>query len=126
MINSRSLSDLNPKVAALASEFINRCKAKGIDVLITSTYRDAASQNALYAVAIFISTVIVVPSRALTQIVAPITAKLMAENKHNELNDLYKKSAINLQVIGGFIMMLIFLGKLARWSLTFLISLGNY
>jgi O-antigen/teichoic acid export membrane protein len=50
-----------------------------------------------------------VPSRALTQIVAPITAKLMAENKHDELNDLYKKSAINLQVIGGFIMMLIFL-----------------
>lgn len=66
-------------------------------------------QNALYSVAIFISTVIVVPSRAMNQIVAPITARLMSENKHDELNDLYKKSAINLQVIGGFIMMLIFL-----------------
>lgn len=66
-------------------------------------------QNALYAVAIFISTVIAVPSRAMTQIVAPITAKLMTENKHDELNDLYKKSAINLQVIGGLLMMLIFL-----------------
>lgn len=66
-------------------------------------------QNALYSVAIFISTVIVVPSRAMTQIVAPITAKLMAENKHDELDDLYKKSAINLQVIGGLIMLLIFL-----------------
>jgi peptidoglycan L-alanyl-D-glutamate endopeptidase CwlK len=49
MINSRSLSDLNPKVAAMCSEFINRCKAEGIDILITSTYRDAESQNALYA-----------------------------------------------------------------------------
>ena len=49
MINSRSLSDLNPKVAALCSEFLNRCKAEGIDVIITSTYRDAESQNALYA-----------------------------------------------------------------------------
>lgn len=49
MINSRSLSDLNPKVAAMCSEFINRCKAEGIDVIITSTYRDAASQNELYA-----------------------------------------------------------------------------
>ena len=49
MINSRSLSDLHPKVAALCSEFINKCKEKGIDVIITSTYRDAASQNALYA-----------------------------------------------------------------------------
>lgn len=67
------------------------------------------SENALYAVAIFISTVIAVPSRAMTQIVAPITAKLMAENKYDELNDLYKKSAINLQVIGGLIMILIFL-----------------
>jgi O-antigen/teichoic acid export membrane protein len=67
------------------------------------------SNNSLYAVAIFISTVIAVPSRAMTQIVAPITAKLMVENKMEELNDLYKKSAINLQIIGGFIMMLIFL-----------------
>lgn len=49
MINSRSLSDLNPKVAAMCSEFLNRCKAAGIDVIITSTYRDAESQNALYA-----------------------------------------------------------------------------
>ena len=49
MINSRSLSDLKPKVAAMCSEFINQCKAKGIDVIITSTYRDLESQAALYA-----------------------------------------------------------------------------
>ncbi|WP_395045051.1 lipopolysaccharide biosynthesis protein [Flavobacterium sp.] len=78
------------------------------DKVMIPFYKDI-SQNALYAVAIFISTVIIVPYRAMNQIVAPITAKLMAENKHDELNDLYKKSAINLQVIGGFIMMLIFL-----------------
>lgn len=49
MINSRDLKDLHPKVAALAQQFIARCKAKGIDILITSTYRDSESQNALYA-----------------------------------------------------------------------------
>jgi len=49
MINSRSLSDLKPKVAAMCSEFINRCKEQGIDVIITSTYRDGAAQDALYA-----------------------------------------------------------------------------
>ena len=49
MVNSRSLSDLNPKVAAMCSEFINRCKAQNIDILITSTYRDGASQDKLYA-----------------------------------------------------------------------------
>jgi peptidoglycan L-alanyl-D-glutamate endopeptidase CwlK len=48
MINSRNINDLNPKVTAMASEFINRCKAAGIDVIITSTYRDIESQNALY------------------------------------------------------------------------------
>ena len=77
------------------------------DKVMIPKYLDV-SQNALYSVAIFIATVIIVPSRAMTQIIAPITARLMIENKHDELNDLYKKSAINLQVIGGFIMILIF------------------
>lgn len=49
MINSRDLKDLHPKVAALCQRFIDACKAQGIDVLITSTYRDAESQSALYA-----------------------------------------------------------------------------
>ena len=78
------------------------------DKVMIPQYKDI-SQNALYAVAIFISTVIAVPSRAMTQIVAPITAKLIIEKKHDELDDLYKKSAINLQLIGGFLMLLIFL-----------------
>lgn len=49
MINSRNLDDLHPKVAAQCRAFIDKCKAQGIDVLITSTYRDAESQAALYA-----------------------------------------------------------------------------
>lgn len=49
MINSRKLEDLNPKAAQLCQAFIEKCKSEGIDVLITSTYRDAESQNALYA-----------------------------------------------------------------------------
>jgi peptidoglycan L-alanyl-D-glutamate endopeptidase CwlK len=49
MINSRKLEDLHPKVAELCRKFIVKCDAAGIDVLITSTYRDFESQNALYA-----------------------------------------------------------------------------
>jgi peptidoglycan L-alanyl-D-glutamate endopeptidase CwlK len=49
MINSRKLEDLHPKVKVLCEKFIEKCKSKDIDVLITSTYRDAESQNALYA-----------------------------------------------------------------------------
>jgi O-antigen/teichoic acid export membrane protein len=63
---------------------------------------------AYYSVAIFIAMVISVPSRAMHQITYPITAKLMSENKWEELNELYKKSSISLQVIGGLIMLGIF------------------
>lgn len=63
---------------------------------------------AYYSVATYIALVISVPSRAMHQIVYPITAKLMHEDKHDQLNDLYKKTSINLQVVGGFVMLCIF------------------
>jgi len=63
---------------------------------------------AFYAIPTFIALVISVPSRAMHQIVYPITAKLMHEDKHNEMNILYKKTSINLQVVGGFVMLGIF------------------
>jgi len=63
---------------------------------------------AYYSVATYIALVISVPSRAMHQIVYPITAKLMHENKHDELNSLYKKTSINLQIVGGFVMLCIF------------------
>lgn len=49
MINSRNLNDLHPKVKNLAQAFIKECAQAGIDVLVTSTYRDHESQDALYA-----------------------------------------------------------------------------
>ncbi|MFE3871213.1 oligosaccharide flippase family protein [Flavobacterium sp. ZS1P70] len=63
---------------------------------------------AFYSVATYIALVISVPSRAMHQIVYPITARLMHENKQEELNDLYKKTSINLQVVGGLVMLGIF------------------
>lgn len=49
MINSRRIDDLHPKVAEMCKDFIFRCKAAGIEIIITSTYRDKESQAALYA-----------------------------------------------------------------------------
>ena len=49
MISSRSLDDLLPAVKERVEKFINSAKTAGIDLLITSTYRDNASQDALYA-----------------------------------------------------------------------------
>lgn len=63
---------------------------------------------AYYSVATYIALVISVPSRSMHQIVYPITAKLMYENKNDELNILYKKTSINLQIVGGYVMLGIF------------------
>lgn len=49
MINSRSLDDLIPPAKARVQSFLEAAKAAGIDLLVTSTYRDNESQNALYA-----------------------------------------------------------------------------
>lgn len=90
---------LSGSVAVLLMDF---------DKVMIPAYEDISS-NALYSVAIFIATVIAVPSRAMLQIIYPITARLMSEDKMEELNDLYKKSAINLQVFGGLVLLGIFL-----------------
>lgn len=49
MINSRKLEDLLPPVRERVERMIASCDAEGIDLLVTSTYRDNASQEALYA-----------------------------------------------------------------------------
>ena len=49
MINSKDVNDLHPKVKVAAEQFIAKCAEQSIKVIITSTYRDAESQNALYA-----------------------------------------------------------------------------
>jgi O-antigen/teichoic acid export membrane protein len=77
------------------------------DKIILSLYMDIEN-IAYYSIATFIALVISVPSRSMHQIVYPITAKLMHENKHEEMNILYKKTSINLQMVGGYVMLGIF------------------
>lgn len=49
MINSREVSDLHPWMREKAKAFIAACKKAGIDVILTSTYRDGESQTDLYS-----------------------------------------------------------------------------
>lgn len=49
MINSRDINDLHPKVKEMAEAMLALCKDNGIDIILTSTYRDIESQNTLYA-----------------------------------------------------------------------------
>jgi len=48
MINSRNINDLLPHIKVRVEKFIELCDEEGIDLLITSTYRDNESQEALY------------------------------------------------------------------------------
>lgn len=49
MVNSRDIKDLHPELKNLAKKFLDKLEEENIDVIITSTYRDNESQNALYA-----------------------------------------------------------------------------
>ena len=49
MINSRDLNDLDPEAREVCLRHIALCHAEGIELLITSTYRDFEQQDALYA-----------------------------------------------------------------------------
>ncbi len=62
---------------------------------------------AYYNVAIFIATVIAVPQRAMHQIIMPITAKYLNEKNMVDLTDLYKRSSLNLFIVGGLVFLLI-------------------
>ncbi|GAA3574304.1 lipopolysaccharide biosynthesis protein [Snuella lapsa] len=64
---------------------------------------------AYYGVAIYIASVIGVPSRAMHQITSPLTAKLLNENDRIELKSLYQKSSLNLFIVSGLIFLLIVL-----------------
>lgn len=64
---------------------------------------------AYYGVAIYIASVIGVPSRSMHQITNPITAKFLNDNNIDELEELYKKSSLNLFIVSGFIFLLIVL-----------------
>ena len=46
---SRSLDDLTPAVKSMVQQFLAKCKAEGIDILIYCTYRSPEEQDALYA-----------------------------------------------------------------------------
>ncbi len=62
---------------------------------------------AIYGIAIYIASVIAVPSRAMHQITYPMTAAMMNRKDRIGLKDLYKRSSMSLLVIGGLVFLLI-------------------
>ena len=62
---------------------------------------------AIYGIGIYIATVISVPQKAMHQITNPITAEYLNTRNFEKLEDLYKKSSINLSIISSLIFILI-------------------
>ena len=64
---------------------------------------------AYYGVAVYIATVVIVPSRAMHQITYPLTAELLNKGDSFGLETLYKKTSLTLFIASGILFLLIVL-----------------
>ncbi len=93
---------------------------------------------AFYAVALYIAAVIEAPGRAMFQITSPMVAQALNSNDLNQLEELLKKSSINLMVVSGLAFLIINLnlldfyklinqpGYASAFSAVIIISLGKF
>ncbi|WP_339685894.1 polysaccharide biosynthesis C-terminal domain-containing protein [uncultured Nonlabens sp.] len=65
-------------------------------------------QIGYYGIAVFIATVIAVPARGMAQITHPLTAGHFNRNEMGDVAQLYKRSSLNLSVVAGFLLVIIF------------------
>lgn len=65
------------------------------------------AEVAYYSVGVYIASVIGIPSRAMQQIINPITAQELNKNNMVEVENLYQKSSLNLLIVGGLLFLLI-------------------
>lgn len=73
--------------------------ATRIDTYMVGTLIDMGNVG-VYTIALFIATVIGIPLKAVFSISSPIIADLMSKNKLVEVAELYKKTSLNLFVLG--------------------------
>ncbi|SDT97214.1 Membrane protein involved in the export of O-antigen and teichoic acid [Polaribacter sp. Hel1_33_78] len=69
--------------------------------------KDTIEKVAYYTVAVFMGSFIEAPSRAMTQILQPLTSKSLNDSDIGEVENLYKKSSINLFLVGGLFFLLV-------------------
>lgn len=50
MVNSRNVNDLDPAARLICNDHLARCRHAGIELIVTSTWRDFEAQEALYAI----------------------------------------------------------------------------
>ena len=65
------------------------------------------TQVAYYSVGVYMASVIAIPSRAMQQIINPITARELNRDNMGEVAHLYRKSSLSLLIIGGWLFLMI-------------------
>ena len=78
-----------------------------IDTLMTGSLLKDLGKVGVYTVAFFMGMVIEIPKRPLIQLSIPIISKYLSIGNFKEVEELYKKSSINLMIIGSFLFLLI-------------------
>lgn len=77
-----------------------------IDKVMLNSYR-AIEEVAYYGVAIYLSTVIAMPYRAMYQITAPLSASHVNQGEFEKLKTLYRQSSLTLLAVAGAIFFLL-------------------
>lgn len=62
---------------------------------------------AIFVVSAYIASIIEIPAKSIKQIAGPVLSNFIYQNNHVEIAKLYKKSALNLMLIGGLMLVLI-------------------
>lgn len=74
-----------------------------IDIIMLGSMTDLAN-TAVYAIAFYTGSVIVIPRRSINKIATPILAGLLKNKKYAEIESLYKRTALN-QIIAGSLLL---------------------
>lgn len=85
---------------------IGTIAATQIDIYMVGTIIDLGNAG-IYTIAFFISTVVGVPMKSLFSISAPIIAESWTNNNVAKIEEIYKKTSINLLIFGVFLLVCI-------------------
>jgi O-antigen/teichoic acid export membrane protein len=74
-----------------------------IEKLMLPSFKGGLQQNAIFNIALNIGLVIAIPRNSIASISGPILAESWSNNDHQNISNIYSKSALNLLIIGVFL-----------------------
>lgn len=96
-IKSMGVYGLFSLLAGMATQIVGN-----IDQVMIGAMIDLES-TAIYAIAFYVGSVIAVPQRSIVKIASPLLADFLKEKKFDEIDTLYKQTALN-QIIAGVLL----------------------